>query len=157
MIREGDEISGVVVRVLHRRSDRSIIGLLVDVGATGFAPRPLLPTTHLAKQVEDLESLHFDGVVLKVDDTRTRDAVVVVKPTRFYPPPLEAEEPLWRNVDADYLQILLDNLRSLVPINDTERYLGVENARSILAAIFKRDLGDDPADWESFIRDLDSA
>ncbi|MEO1529085.1 MAG: hypothetical protein AAFX06_27005 [Planctomycetota bacterium] len=145
---EGDEISGVVRRVVRRRNDNSVVGLEVAAEWRAFIPNSLI-WQQPVETIDRLVGQHVDGVIRLVDERRM---VLVVSPLRFYQ--FIEPEPTHRYVADDYLKVLIDNLDSQVDPDDAERYLGPVSARNILVAIFKHDAGGDPNSWRKFISEL---
>ncbi len=145
MISAGEKVEGKVRQVLQRAGEDQPSGLLVDIGFTAFIPCSLI----LAEQRDDLDSLvgkWMEGVVHEVD----KSLRVIVQPESFseYVPP----KPDATSISEAYLQVLLANLRETVPPDDHDRYLGRENAKSILVALTNEDCGFDADQWEHLIR-----
>ncbi len=131
--------------MLRRSGENQPTELLVDIGFTAFIPQSLIS----AEQRDDLDALvgkWMEGVVLEVD----KSLKVIVQPESFaeYVPP----KPDAASISEAYLKVLLANLRETVPSDDQDRFLGRENAKSILVALTNEDCGYDADQWEHLIR-----
>lgn len=69
MLNEGDEIRGIIRRLLFN-ADNEPTGLIVDVPGTAFIPRSLLPKSH-RDSMETLIGKSFVGSVFSVDRERS--------------------------------------------------------------------------------------
>lgn len=148
----GDQLPGVVARILQRKGISQPHGLMVDLGFNAFMPRAVVPS-EFRDDLRRLVGKHLMCTVLVIDEQRR---TVVVTPTKFLHEDelIEAKSMSKLSFAEGQIEVLLDNLKGIVPQEDRKRYLSVGNAKRILTAIIGENLGDDVSVWESRLREL---